>query len=39
MVVRAKPMTARYFPPPWFAEVQPNYYVVCDANKQQLAYV
>jgi hypothetical protein len=27
------------FLPPWFAELQPNYYVVRDANKQQLAYV
>jgi hypothetical protein len=27
------------FPPPWSAELQPNYYVVRDANKQQLAYV
>jgi hypothetical protein len=24
---------------PWSAELQPNYYVVRDANKQQLAYV
>jgi hypothetical protein len=31
-------MPARCFPPPRFAEVRPNYYVVCDANKQQLAY-
>jgi hypothetical protein len=31
--------TARRFPPPWSAEVQPNYYVVRDANKQQLAYI
>ena len=29
----------RRFPPPWSAEVQPNYYVVRDANKQQLAYI
>jgi hypothetical protein len=29
----------RRFPPPWSAELQPNYYVVRDANKQQLAYV
>ena len=27
------------FPPPWSAELQSNYYVVRDANKQQLAYV
>ena len=32
-------MAARRFPPPWSAEVQPNYYVVGDANRQQLAYV
>ena len=29
----------RRFPPPWTAEVQPNYYVVRDANGQQIAYV
>ena len=29
----------RRFPPPWAAEVQPNYYVVRDANGQQIAYV
>ena len=27
------------FPPPWSAELQPNHYVVRDANGQQLAYV
>ena len=32
-------MTARRFPPPWTAELQPNHYVVRDANRQQLAYV
>jgi hypothetical protein len=32
-------MTARHFPPPWSAELQPNYYVVRDADGQQLAYV
>src|SRR5262249_50005602 len=32
-------MPVRRFPPPWSAELQPNYYVVRDANKQQLAYV
>ena len=32
-------MTARRFSPPWTAEVQPNHYVVRDANRQQLAYV
>jgi len=29
----------RRFPPPWSAEVQPNHYVVRDANRQHLAYV
>jgi len=29
----------RHFPPPWSAEVQPNYYVVRDAGGQQLAYI
>jgi len=29
----------RHFPPPWSAEPQPNYYVVRDANEQQLAYI
>ena len=29
----------RRFRPPWTAEVQPNYYVVRDANGQQIAYV
>jgi hypothetical protein len=32
-------MDGRQLPPPWSAELQPNYYVVRDANKQQLAYV
>src|SRR6516164_9793591 len=32
-------MRPRRFPPPWSAELQPNHYVVRDANKQQLAYV
>ena len=31
-------MTARRFPAPWSAEVQSNYYVVRDADGQQLAY-
>jgi len=31
-------MPERRFPPPWSAELQPNHYVVRDANKQQLAY-
>ena len=29
----------RHFPPPWSAELQPNYYVVRDADGQQIAYV
>jgi hypothetical protein len=29
----------RHFPPPWSAELQPNYYVVRDANGQQIAYI
>jgi hypothetical protein len=29
----------RNFPPPWSAELQPNYYVVRDADGQQIAYV
>ena len=33
------PSSPRRFPPPWSAEVQPNYYVVRDANGQQIAYV
>jgi endo-1,4-beta-D-glucanase Y len=33
------PSSTRHFPPPWSAELQPNYYVVRDANGQQLAYV
>jgi len=32
-------MTERRFPAPWSAEPQPNYYVVRDADGQQLAYV
>jgi hypothetical protein len=32
-------MTARRLPAPWSAELQPNYYVVRDANGQQIAYV
>jgi hypothetical protein len=35
----AKPMTTRRFPAPWSAEVQPNYYVVRDADGQQIAYI
>jgi len=31
--------SARRFPAPWSAEVQPNYYVVRDADGQQLVYV
>jgi len=30
------PSSPRRFPPPWTAELQPNYYVVRDANRQQL---
>jgi hypothetical protein len=32
-------MMQRRFPAPWSAEVQPNYYVVRDADGQQIAYV
>ena len=32
-------MTPRRFPAPWSAELQPNHYVVRDANRQQLSYV
>jgi hypothetical protein len=32
-------VTTRRFPPPWSAELQPNYYVIRDANGQQLAYI
>ena len=39
MVVGAKAMKARHFPPPWSAESQPNYCVVRDANGQQIAYI
>jgi hypothetical protein len=30
--------TSRRFPAPWSAEVQSNYYVVGDADGQQIAY-
>jgi hypothetical protein len=30
---------SRRFPAPWSSELQPNYYVVRDANGQQIAYV
>ena len=33
------PSSPRRFPPLWSAELQPNYYVVRDADGQQLAYV
>jgi hypothetical protein len=33
------PSSPRRFPPPWSAELQPNYYVVRDADGQQIAYV
>ena len=36
MVVGAKAMTQRSFPPLWSAELQPNYYVVRDANSRNL---
>jgi hypothetical protein len=29
----------RRFPPPWTAELQPNCFIVRDADGQQLAYV
>jgi hypothetical protein len=29
---RRRAMPARRFPPPWSVELQPNYYVVRDAN-------
>jgi len=32
-------MPPRRFPAPWSAEPQPNYYVVRDADGQQIAYV
>jgi hypothetical protein len=32
-------MPDRRFPAPWSAELQPNYYVVRDADGQQIAYV
>jgi DNA-directed RNA polymerase specialized sigma24 family protein len=32
-------MTARRFPAPWSAQLQPNHYVVRDANGQALAYI
>jgi hypothetical protein len=31
------PSSPRRFPAPWSAELQPNYYVVRDANGQQIA--
>jgi hypothetical protein len=33
------PSSPRRFPAPWSAEVQPNYYVVRDADGQQIAYI
>ena len=33
------PSSPRRFPTPWSAELQPNYYVVRDANGQQIAYI
>src|SRR6516164_5789904 len=35
----SEPMPARRFPAPWSAELQPNYYVVRDANGQRIACV
>jgi hypothetical protein len=32
-------VTPRSFPAPWSAALQPNYYVVRDADGQQIAYV
>jgi len=32
-------VTERRFPPPWSVEEQPGYFIVRDANGQQLAYV
>jgi len=32
-------MTVRRFSAPWSDELQPNYYVVRDADGQQIAYV
>jgi hypothetical protein len=37
--VAAVPSSPRRFPAPWSAELQPNYYVVRDADGQQLAYI
>ena len=33
------PFSPRHFPPPWSAELQPNYYVIRDADGQQIAYI
>jgi hypothetical protein len=32
-------VSERHSPPPWSAELQPNYYVVRDADGQQLPYI
>jgi hypothetical protein len=32
-------MTPRRFPPPWSAELTPNWFIVRDGDGQQLAYV
>jgi endo-1,4-beta-D-glucanase Y len=37
--VLATNRTDRRFPPPWSVEEQPGYFIVRDANDQQLAYV
>jgi hypothetical protein len=39
MVVGAKAMTQRSFPPLWSAELSPNCFIVRDADGQHLAYV
>jgi hypothetical protein len=31
--LKARTLSARRFPPPWSAEMQPNHYVVRDANR------
>ena len=32
-------MPARRFPPPWTAEITPDYFIVRDANGQALSYI
>jgi hypothetical protein len=31
--------SSRRFSPPWTSELQPNYYIVRDADGQQIAYI